>query len=88
MDSGADILVIILSVALAVFLILAIALMILLLRISRQIKHITDSAERTINSAENTMSKIGRFTSPALAGKMVMGLVTKQRKGGRNVKGK
>lgn len=88
MENGAQILVIILAVALAIFLLLGIALTILLLRISRQIKKITDSAERTINSAENTMSTVRRFTSPALAVKIVMGLVTKQSKGGRNVKGK
>lgn len=88
MESGAEILVIILAIALAIFLILAIALTIILLRISRQIKHITESAERTMYAAESTVTKVGRFTSPALAVKMVMGLVTKQSKGGRNVKRK
>lgn len=88
MDGAAGILVIILAVALAVFLLLAIILMILLIRISRQIKHITQSAEHTMESAEGVMKNMRRFTTPAILGKLVVGTFKRRRKGGTNVKRK
>lgn len=88
MDGAASVLVILLAIALAIFLVLGIILMILLIRISRQIKHITDGAERTVAAAQETMTSVRRFTTPAVAARIVMGLVKKQRKGGRNVKRK
>jgi len=62
----AQILVIILAVVLAIFLILGIVLAVLLIRISRQIKSVTNSAQRTVNQIEHTVAGISRLTSPLL----------------------
>ncbi|MGO3701919.1 MAG: hypothetical protein ACTJG2_01870 [Candidatus Saccharimonadales bacterium] len=88
MDGAAGILVILLSIVLIIFLILLSFLVVLLIRISRQIKHIADDTERTITKANSLMMSVGRFTKPALAGRMVLGLLNKRRKGESNVKRK
>ncbi len=66
MDTAAEILVIILSGVLAIFLILAIILIIYLLRVSAEIRKITESVSRTVDTIENTVETATRFTSPAL----------------------
>ena len=86
MDDAAGVLVVVLAFALAVFLILAIILMILLIRISQQIKHITESAEQTVHGAGAMLKNVQRFTTPAIIGRLVTGFV--KRKGGSHVKRK
>lgn len=86
MDGAAGVLVVVLAFTLAVFLILAIVLLILLIRISRQIKNITDSAEQTVHGAEVILKNMQRFTAPAIIGRIVTGYV--KRKGGSHVKRK
>ena len=66
MGSAAEILVIILSAALAIFLALVIVLAILLIRITKQIKSIANSAERTVQSVENATSKFNKLATPAI----------------------
>jgi uncharacterized protein YoxC len=56
MNTASEILVIILSVFLALFLILGIVLTIYLIKITRQIKHITQTAEKTVDGIENVVS--------------------------------
>ena len=62
----AQILVIILSVFMALFLLLAIVLVVKLIQISRQIRRITSSAERTAlkieSVATSTAAAVARFT--------------------------
>ncbi len=72
----AQILVIILSTFLALFLILGIILAIMLIRLTQQIKTVTDSAQRTVNDIEGIVSGVSKFSSPGL----VMGLVVKHLK--------
>lgn len=72
----AQILVIILSVFLALFLLLGIVLAIMLIRLTKQIKDVTDSAKRTATGVEGIVNGISRFTSPGLA----LGIVAKQLK--------
>ena len=67
----AQVLVIILAVALAVFLVSAIVLVGLLIKISRQIKTITGSAERAASNIENTVTNVSRMTSPVYVVKLV-----------------
>lgn len=67
----AQVLVIILSVFLAIFLVLGIVLLIALIKISRQIKTITASVERTVSGFEHTATNISRLTSPMYIGKFV-----------------
>ncbi|OGL23502.1 hypothetical protein A2791_01520 [Candidatus Saccharibacteria bacterium RIFCSPHIGHO2_01_FULL_46_30] len=72
----AQILVIILSVFLAIFLLLGIVLTILLIRVTQQIKTITESAQRTASGIEGVVSNFSRFSSPAF----LIRLVSKQLK--------
>lgn len=67
----AQALVIILSVFLTIFLVLGIVLLIALIKISRQIKTITGSVERTVTGFEQTATNISRVTSPLYIGRFV-----------------
>jgi len=73
MNSAAEILVIILSIALAVFLTLGIILTIYLIGLTRQIREITSSAERTAGSIESIVSGIAKALSPVF----LVGMITK-----------
>lgn len=79
MDGAAGVLVIILAVTLAAFLVLSIILMILLIRVTQQIKHITESAERTVTQMEDATRNISRVTTP-LAVVSALRKVTKRKK--------
>lgn len=68
----AQILVIILSVFLAIFLLLAIILIALLIKLTRQIKMVTSSAQRTAEHIETAVAGIARVTSPMLLVKTVV----------------
>jgi uncharacterized protein YoxC len=70
----AQVLVIILSIFLAIFLLLAIILVVMLLRVTKQIKAVTSSAQRTAENIETAVSGITKVTSPIF----LMGLLTKQ----------
>lgn len=75
----AQVLVIILSIFLAIFLLLGIVLTVLLIRVTKQIKSVTDSAERTAHNIEGMVSNITRFASPTF----FMRMVTKHFKKGK-----
>lgn len=60
-----EILVVILSVCLAVFLILSIVVMVYVLKVVKSIKLLSEKAASVVDSASN----ITRFVSPAVAGK-------------------
>jgi predicted PurR-regulated permease PerM len=59
----AQILVIILAVFLAIFLLLGIVLIGMFIRITKQIKNVTESAQRTAESIEHTVSRFSRASS-------------------------
>lgn len=69
----AQILVIILSIFLAIFLLLGIILAVMLIRVTRQIKAVTDSARSTAEHIERAVAGFGRVTSPAF----IMRAITK-----------
>ncbi len=73
MDGASGVLVIILGITLAIFLVLAIILMILLIRVTQQIKTITESAERTVTKVEQAASNVSRVSTPMA----VMGMLSK-----------
>lgn len=79
----AQVLVIILGVVLAIFLLLAIVLVTLLIKVTRQIKAVTASAQRTAEHFEHAVAGVGRVTSPLMIVKAILGRVnkTKKRKG-------
>ena len=76
----AQILVIILSVFLAIFLLLAIVLTTLLIKVTRQIKSVTDSAERTATSIEGVVANVTRITSPSFLIRAVTKRLKKSKK--------
>jgi uncharacterized protein YoxC len=71
MNSAAEILVIILSVFLAIFLLLGIILLIYLIRLSAEIKRITESARRAVDTIESTVVGVGRLTSPVFVAELI-----------------
>lgn len=80
MSPAAEILVIILSIFLAFFLILGIVLTIYLINLTRQIRKVTDSAERTVNNLESAVNGFVRFTSPLMVAKIIAKLFKKTKK--------
>lgn len=76
----AQILVIILAVVLAVFLALAIVLVLLLIKVTRQIKSVTASAQRTAEQFEHAVAGVGKFSSPLMIVKAVLGHIKKAKK--------
>lgn len=74
MSGAAEILVVILSIVLAVFLILAIVLTTMLIKVTKEIKKVADSAGRTAHSIESVVAGFTKVTSSAFLVK----LITKQ----------
>ena len=60
----AHVLVIILSIFLALFLLLGIILVVMLIRVTRQIKAVTDSARNTVEHIEHAVTGFTKLTSP------------------------
>ena len=71
MSSAAEILVIVLSIVLAVFLILGITLTIYLIRLSAEIRRIAASAQKTVDSIESAFSGISRMASPVFVAQLI-----------------
>jgi cell division protein FtsB len=80
MSAASEILVIILAVFLALFLILGIILAAYLIKVTRQIKRITQTAENTVDGIEHVVSRISKLSSPLLVADMIRKYVTKVRK--------
>ncbi len=76
----AQILVIILAIVLVIFLLLASALVVLLLKITKQIKSITSTAERTVQQFEKSASNLSKFSSPMMLARLVKGKLSKRKK--------
>lgn len=75
-----QILVIILSVFLAAFLILGIVLLVLIIRLTKQIKSVTDSAKSAVGRFVSTASVVSKATSPEYIGRFVSKFFTKLKK--------
>jgi len=71
MSSAAEVLVVILSIFLAMFLLLGIVLTVYLIRLTQQIRRISDSAGRTVESVETVVTGVAKVTSPVFVAKMV-----------------
>jgi uncharacterized protein involved in cysteine biosynthesis len=67
----AQILVIILSIFLALFLLLAIILTVTLIKLTRQIRSVTGSAQRTAESVEKAVVGFTNVTSPIYLAKLL-----------------
>jgi hypothetical protein len=76
----AQILVITLAVALVIFLVLAIILTIKLIQISRQIRRITNTAERAAVKVESVVNSAAAMVAPAAIAKIVKSMMYKTKK--------
>jgi CHASE3 domain sensor protein len=86
MDAPAEILVIILSIVLAIFLILGIILTIYLIKLSRDIQHITRTASDAVDHINETVEHVSNISSPFYilnAIRRYMKRYDKSRKGGK-----
>lgn len=85
MSPAAEILVIILSVFLAIFLLLGIILFIYLIRLSAEIRRVTEATRRTVDSIESAVTGFTRVTSPIFIaefiGRYVKKFMKKSKKG-------
>ncbi|GEM_PF-2047396 len=75
MTNAYEILVIILSVALAAFLVLAIILLMICIKIANHIKHITERAESFSDKAENIAEFLSKSTYSLIAGKFIATII-------------
>ena len=80
MDTAAEILVIITSSVLVVFLIIAIILGIYLIKLSAEIRKVTKSAQTTIDHVETTVSGISKIISPVFVAERVGRIIKKYTK--------
>jgi len=74
--SATEILVVILSSALAIFLVLSIILVILLIRVTKQIQAITNTAKTAVDNLQNITANVSKVVAPAALMKMVKDLVS------------
>jgi len=77
MENAAEILVIILSVTLSVFLIVAIILGIYLIKLTSEIRKITKSAQNTVDHIDTAVTNVTRLTSPMLVAEMISKYIKK-----------
>lgn len=80
MNLAAEILVIILSVSLTIFLLFGVILTIYLINLTRQIRKITTSAEQAVDDVGGVISKIAKIVSPMLAAEMIAKFLKKFKK--------
>ncbi len=80
MSSAAEILVIIVSVVLCIFLIVSIILGVYLIRLSAEIRKIAKSAEQTVSSIGSAVSGFAKFTSPMFVAEMIKQMIKQHSK--------
>lgn len=72
-----EILVIVLSTVLAVFLVVSIVLVVLLIRVTLQIRKVTGSAQKAVDTIESLTGGVGKAASRAVLGRFIMKSVRK-----------
>lgn len=77
MSSAAEILVVFLSVALAIFITLGIITFILVIRVTRQIGDVTEKMQNITSSIDSIAQNVAQVTSPIIIGKTVLGMFNK-----------
>ncbi len=77
MSSAAEILVVILSVALAIFIILGIICFVLIIRVTRQIGDVTERFQNVAKNVDEMAQNIAQITSPIVITKSVMSIFKK-----------
>lgn len=77
MSSAAEILVVFLSVALAIFITLGIITFILVIRVTRQIGDVTEKMQNITASIDGIAQNVAQVTSPIIIGKTIFDIVNK-----------
>jgi len=77
MDQAAEILVIIVSSVLSIFLIVAIILGIYLIKLTAEIRRLAKSAQDTVSHIESAVVGVSRLTSPLFIAQMVSRYIKK-----------
>lgn len=80
MSPAAEILVIILSIFLAIFLLLGIILSIYLIKLTKDIRQVTQSATRTVNNIESAVTGVAKLTSPLFVAEIIGRYINKFKK--------
>ncbi len=83
MSSAAEILVIIVSSVLAIFLVVSIILGIYLIKLSIEIRRITRSAQKTVDHIESAASGFAKFISPVFVADIIGKVIKKYTKGSK-----
>lgn len=87
MDQAAEILVIIVSSVLFIFLVVGIVLGIYLIKLTAEIRRLAKSAQDTVSHIENAVVGVSRITSPLYVAEIVNRYIKKYiRKGDKDVK--
>lgn len=83
MSSAAEILVIIVSSVLSVFLVVAIILAIYLIKLSAEIRRLTKSAQNTVDHIDSAVAGVTRVTSPLYVAQLFNKYIKKFTKKGK-----
>lgn len=67
-----EILVVVLSVLLAIFLILSIVAVVYIIKVVKSVKAISEKAASAVDNFSSVTSSIGKFVTPAAAGKFII----------------
>ena len=86
MSPAAEILVIILSIVLTIFLLIGIVLIVYLIVLTRQIRKVTKSAERTVEDFGSVISKVSKVVQQIFVAETINSFIKKikKRKKGEN----
>lgn len=82
MDAAAEILVIIVSVVLSIFLVVSIILGVYLIKLTSEIRKITKTAQNTVSHIDSAVVGVSRLASPVYVAELVNRLVKKYTKKG------
>lgn len=80
MTDAASILVIIISIVLGIFLILTSVLVVMLIRVTKQIKNVANTAQSAADHISNVAVNVSKVTTPAFLGKTILSQLKKFRK--------
>ncbi len=75
MNGAEQILLIILSTFLAIFLLLGIVILVMTIKLMKQLRHVTEKAESIADNAEAISSFVGKAAGPVAITKLLLGIV-------------
>lgn len=81
MSPAAEVLVAILTITLSVFLVVGIILVIYLIKLTRDIRKVTDTAGRTVDAVQTAVARFSKLATPMFITNMVERIFKKGKKG-------